>query len=365
MAIYFKERFKKIRKAKDLTQEQLADVFMVSPQAVSRWETGAAYPDIELLPSIAAYFGISVDQLLGVDAIKDKERAKEIWAEIKENLNKGYLAEAVAQTRKAVREFPNDYEMQTTLAMLVMQKGEHEGDKELQKQHRLEALAISERILEHCTDEAIRSQVLSRLPRMYKKIGDMEKAIATAKKLPDYNSSSDIAFTMIYEGEELFTQLKKNVHSFSSALMYSLKQLAYYEYENKFASPERIQLLEQAAKVYDIVFTDGDYGLAHGNMQEIYFHLACDYCCAKDTENALDCLEKAAFHAIAFDNHGDLKIHTSLAVRGTPNNGISITPYTHTHAQRLLDDISEGFATIKETQRFKNVIAQLQENAKL
>ena len=49
MAIYFSEKFKQLRKDKDLTQDQIANIFNISPQAVSRWETGATYPDIEIL----------------------------------------------------------------------------------------------------------------------------------------------------------------------------------------------------------------------------------------------------------------------------------------------------------------------------
>lgn len=50
----------------NLTQEQLAEKFGTSPQAISRWEIGATYPDIEMLPMIASFFETSVDSLLGV-----------------------------------------------------------------------------------------------------------------------------------------------------------------------------------------------------------------------------------------------------------------------------------------------------------
>ncbi|MBO1679741.1 helix-turn-helix domain-containing protein [Bittarella massiliensis (ex Durand et al. 2017)] len=52
------------RRAKGLTQEQLAEAFGVSPQAVSKWENGASCPDILLLPKLADFFGITVDELL-------------------------------------------------------------------------------------------------------------------------------------------------------------------------------------------------------------------------------------------------------------------------------------------------------------
>ena len=45
------------------TQTDLANALDISPQAVSRWETGSSFPDIALLPSIARYFGVSIDTL--------------------------------------------------------------------------------------------------------------------------------------------------------------------------------------------------------------------------------------------------------------------------------------------------------------
>ena len=50
----------------DMTQEQLAEKFGTSPQSISRWENGTTYPDIEMLPMIASYFGTTIDTLLGV-----------------------------------------------------------------------------------------------------------------------------------------------------------------------------------------------------------------------------------------------------------------------------------------------------------
>lgn len=60
------------RKAKGLTQEELANILGVSPQAVSKWENNLSCPDISLLPEISKVFGISVDALLGVEASAEK-----------------------------------------------------------------------------------------------------------------------------------------------------------------------------------------------------------------------------------------------------------------------------------------------------
>ncbi len=60
----FGNTLKSLRKQCGLTQSQLAERLSVSPQAVSKWETGGCYPDISLLPLIADVFGVSTDRLL-------------------------------------------------------------------------------------------------------------------------------------------------------------------------------------------------------------------------------------------------------------------------------------------------------------
>ncbi len=67
MKLYIGEQLKALRKEKRITQETLADILGVSYQSVSRWELGVCYPDMELLPTIANYFGISIDKLLSND----------------------------------------------------------------------------------------------------------------------------------------------------------------------------------------------------------------------------------------------------------------------------------------------------------
>lgn len=67
MKLTIGKNLKRLRREKNITQDQLADILGVSYQSVSRWETGLCYPDIELLPTISDFFGVSVDKLIGVD----------------------------------------------------------------------------------------------------------------------------------------------------------------------------------------------------------------------------------------------------------------------------------------------------------
>ena len=65
-----------LRKTKNITQEELANALHISYQAISKWENGSSQPDIALLPAIANYFGVSIDELFGfkLQAMTNKER---------------------------------------------------------------------------------------------------------------------------------------------------------------------------------------------------------------------------------------------------------------------------------------------------
>ena len=65
MELLFAKRVREKRLEKGLTQEQLAQAIQISPQSVSKWERGDGYPDITLLPRIANFLQISVDELIG------------------------------------------------------------------------------------------------------------------------------------------------------------------------------------------------------------------------------------------------------------------------------------------------------------
>lgn len=60
-------RIARMRLEHGMTQERLADIANVSAQAVSKWENDQSYPDILLLPVLAKTFGVSVDELLGIE----------------------------------------------------------------------------------------------------------------------------------------------------------------------------------------------------------------------------------------------------------------------------------------------------------
>lgn len=68
-----KLKIAELRKNKGIGQQDLADVLGISFQSVSKWETGTTMPDITLLPSIAEYFNVSIDELLGIKPLPQQD----------------------------------------------------------------------------------------------------------------------------------------------------------------------------------------------------------------------------------------------------------------------------------------------------
>ena len=88
MQIKFGEKIRELRKRDKRKQEDLAAALGVTNQAVSRWEANGGYPDIEMIPAIANYFHITIDELFGYDSDRQKklqsyiEKADQMAAEL-------------------------------------------------------------------------------------------------------------------------------------------------------------------------------------------------------------------------------------------------------------------------------------------
>ena len=75
----FGERLAALRKERGLSQEDLAEKLQLTRQTISKWETGASTPDLELLVQLAEVFDVSVDSLLGIKKPDKKSAEKPLF----------------------------------------------------------------------------------------------------------------------------------------------------------------------------------------------------------------------------------------------------------------------------------------------
>ena len=85
----------RLRHEKKITQEQLADFVGVTKASVSKWETGQSMPDILILPQLAAFFNISIDDLMGYEPSLTKEQIDKIYTGLSSDFVTLGFAEAI------------------------------------------------------------------------------------------------------------------------------------------------------------------------------------------------------------------------------------------------------------------------------
>lgn len=104
MKLTIGENIRNFRKKNNLTQEELADRLGVTYQSVSRWENGATYPDLELLPIISELLSVTVNELLGMPQIEKEKRAVETFDELRrECMKRDYDAEKIVTLLRDIR----------------------------------------------------------------------------------------------------------------------------------------------------------------------------------------------------------------------------------------------------------------------
>ena len=245
MSLLIGENIKRIRRERNLTQEEVASHLGISFQSISKWERGDGYPDITMLPALANYFGISVDELLGMSEIEKSDKYEEInriWAENNKN---GLHNENVMLMRDALKAFPNDALLlvQLSTSLEKLDGTEEEKDKYLR-----ESIAVQEQILRYGVDSEVRSATLYNICFAYWKAGEYDRALEQAKKLPNLYKARENALVYFLTGEEKRKIAKEALTPLAWALVHHLTAL--YETEN---NPE---YLNKASQIIDILFPE-------------------------------------------------------------------------------------------------------------
>ena len=123
MQVNIGEKIKELRKKNGRKQEDLATALGVTPQAVSRWESNGGYPDMGMIPAIANYFHITIDELFGYNNDRDiiireyNDKAQGLL-----NANDDMTA-CIALLRKGLEEFPDRVDFKIKLACALNKQG--------------------------------------------------------------------------------------------------------------------------------------------------------------------------------------------------------------------------------------------------
>ncbi len=224
MHIYIGANIKRLRMEKQITQEELSVVMGVSCAAVSKWERGDTLPDISLLPLLAHYFGVSIDNLMGYSSARIEEEIDRFLAEHRKLFRERKVSEYTRLSEKMYAEYPNDYRVMN--CYMWDKVGSYaDNDDSVILANKDELSAICQRILDGCKDVYLRLDAVNMQGKILHAEGKTEEAVALYKKeFPDWY------FTSGQKTEQLFA---KDTPEFARQLKFNMLELGAFAVNKK------------------------------------------------------------------------------------------------------------------------------------
>lgn len=186
MELFIGNRIKELRKERNMTQEQLAELVGISFQAVSKWETGLALPDITLVPRLAKIFGVTTDDLFAYNR-------KEMQEEIEQYADRAYQfretdpAEGRRILEEGLQKYPgNDILLNNLLYVLDYTVNPDE------------TIRVASGLIDQTAMSDVRYDALRFLAYAYNAKGDIQSATAALEQIPEiyFTKLSEMAFVL-------------------------------------------------------------------------------------------------------------------------------------------------------------------------
>lgn len=255
------ENIRRLRRLRDLTQEEVAAHLGISFQSISKWERGDGYPDITMLPALANYFDVSVDELIGMDEIAKSKKYDEINHLWRENNADGLHHENVALLKSSLKIFPNDALLLVQLADSLEKLG---GTEEEKARYLKESIAVQEQILRYGKDSEIHNATLYNICFAYWKNGEYDKALEQAGKLPNLYKTRENAMVFFLQGAERHDAAKAALKPIMWSIVLQLSALAETEKEPAY--------FEKAERILDLLFEDKEDDFAKAIRKKLEKH---------------------------------------------------------------------------------------------
>lgn len=182
--IKFAENLSRLRKEKKITQEELAKFVGVTKATVSKWETGQSFPDILILPKLATFFDVSIDGLIGYEALMGKEEIRQTYQELVEDFAKKPFEDVMEKSEKLARQYYACYPFLLQVCILWLNHFMLTEDGERQKEILKKTVGLCIRIEKNCKDIGIckdalfiRSIINLQMGKPMEVIGDLEDVL--------------------------------------------------------------------------------------------------------------------------------------------------------------------------------------------
>lgn len=341
---------KKLRRDRNITQEQLAEMLGVSTNAVSQWECDKTAPDISHLPILANIFEVSADILLEIDIAKSKKQTeiKEFTSKYTELHSQGKTAERLKLSRAMQKKYPNDETVRYYL-MRVLQNGYIDESFD-------EIVMLGEQLLDSDNME-YRTGAIRGLCFTYLHKGNRAKALQYADMIPP----TEDLHVHVLEGNELVEHCQNYFWKVCDQMYLYMKYLIDCK-DAGYTHEEKHTILKSLYDMFHIIFSNEDFGFYNDRLTRISFFMALESGKAGEFDRAISELEKMVLYCEKFKNFTEID-HSSLFVNKIKFNRKDISKHSEEtlgHAYlRYLNNNDNLFASIKNDPRYTSIKERL------
>ena len=356
---------KRLRREKDITQEQLAEYLGITSRAISQWECDRTAPDISQIPALCHIFDVSSDVLLGIDIEKTNEEIKRYLTEAAELGNQGKGSERTALLREANKKFPRDYKIMYSLANSLVCEFSRKGIKEYD-----EVFDLCNRILAECTDSNIRYEAIENLGVAYDYAGKKDEMLKLAEEMPRVRFSYENFMVYRWEGNEAVKERQKYIEFLLHELLSMITCLSGHRGDDGkmiYSWGERKELRKLELDLIETIFHNGDYQNFAQYAEMVCSFFVTDSFREKDYNKVWYWLNKGADFAIHSDTYDFNVPHTSPLLCGYSDGGW-IMEAEGNHSQSMLEwlttDTDEDVTALRSDARYQALVDRLKKVAK-
>ncbi len=352
MEIIINENLKSYRNKKGNTQDELADFLGISKQSVSKWERGESFPDITLLPYLASYYNVTVDELLGTSEIQKKAAINKYIEKSSMFKRTGDIAADLELWKTAYKEYPNEIQVQYYLMIAFSDDYKKYSDK---------IIDLGEKILNENSHNIYYYTVIQLLCYTYNSINDKENAMKYARMLGGYYSTQDQVLTTILIDEQAVRKCQYNIRDLIN-LIY--RNTCIMTKQGKYTPADSIKAYTFVINVFRLVFEDDDFGSYADVLSDLHKRIVECYLNEGNIIAALDNLEDMLKYSIIVDTHPDI-IHTSPMINLIEINHVNVTKkqLENESGFRLKELKNNIFDILREEPRFVKIISDLEKYA--
>ena len=248
---------KSLRTKMKMTQEELAELLGTTSKSVSRWEQSLTYPDISLLPFIANIFEVTVDELLGVESIKQDEYVNELKKQADQYAMNNDYENELKLWKEAYKKLPNNEEIKICLISVMNTINIITNEVKYSS----EIVKLAESILDKSINNIIRINATQCLVDLYSQMDNIEMAEHYCKQLPsNLLLTRNVMKTRYLKDEKLLTSIQMNICDLVSEIGRE-SEFVIYNNRMKISNEYKKEYLERLIKIEELVFVkDNDYG---------------------------------------------------------------------------------------------------------